>query len=84
MKKLLMITLTSCVIAAQTITAFGDATEAEKEQIELARNHVRKAVNVDEGCKAMCEELMKNDKTKKIICEMISKDPEARKMIKME
>jgi hypothetical protein len=84
MKRLLMLTVTSCAIAAQTITAFGDATEAEKEQIELALNHVRKAVNVDGGCKAMCEELMKNEKTKKILCEMISKDPEARKMVKTE
>jgi hypothetical protein len=81
MKKLLLITLTSCAFAAQTIPAFADATEAEREQIELARTEMRKAVAVEEGCKTLCEEILKNEKAKKLMCEMLSKDPEAVKLI---
>ncbi len=84
MKKLLLLTLTSCVLAAQTIPVLADATEAEREQIELSRKAVRASVKVDEGCKAMCEEIMKDDKAKKMICEMLSKDPEARRLLKID
>jgi hypothetical protein len=82
MKKQLMMTALSCVFAAQTLSAFADATTSQKQQIERARKEVREAVKTDEGCKAMCEEIMKNDKSKKMMCEMIVKDPEAMKMIK--
>ena len=82
MKKLLMMTVMSCALAAQTIPAFADATSAQKDQIERARKEVREAVKTEEGCKAMCEEMMKNDKGKKMMCEMIAKDPEAMKMLK--
>jgi hypoxanthine-guanine phosphoribosyltransferase len=81
MKKLLLITLTSCIFAAQTIPSFADATEAEKEQIELARKAVSKAVEVDEGRVILIEEIMKNGKAKKLVCEMLAKDPEAVKLI---
>jgi hypothetical protein len=84
MKKLLLITLTSCLLAAQTIPAFADATEAEKEQIETARKHVRESVKVDEGCRVICEEVLKSDKAKKLMCEMISKDPEARIILNLK
>ena len=82
MKKLLMMTVMSCALAAQTIPAFADATTAQKDQIERARKEVREAVKTEDGCKAMCEEMMKNSKSKKMMCEMIAKDPEAMKMIK--
>lgn len=82
MKKLLIMTLASCALAAQTLPAFADATSAQREQIERARKDVREAVKTEEGCKAMCEEMMKNDRTKKMMCEMIAKDPEAMKMLK--
>jgi hypothetical protein len=82
MKKLLMMTVMSCALAAQTIPAFADATEAQKQQIESARKEVRSALKTEEGCKAMCEEMMKDGKAKKMMCEMIAKDPEAMKMIK--
>lgn len=73
-----------CILAAQTIPAFADATEADREQIELMRKGVRESVKVDEGCKAMCEEIMRDDKAKKKMCEMLAKDPEARKLLKIE
>ena len=82
MKKLLMLTVMSCALAAQTIPAFADATAAQKDQIERARKEMHEALKTEEGCKTMCEEMMKNDKTKKMMCEMIAKDPEAMKMMK--
>ncbi len=82
MKKLLMMTVMSCALAAQTIPAFADATPAQRDQIERSRKEMREAVKTEEGCKAMCEEMMKNDKSKKMMCEMIAKDPEAMKMLK--
>ncbi len=82
MKKLLMLTALSCAFAAQSVTAFADATSAQKEQIERARKEVVDAVKTEEGCKAMCEEMMKHKSSKKMMCEMMAKDPEAMKMMK--
>ncbi len=82
MKKLLMLTAVTCAFAAQTIPAFADATTAQKGQIARARTEVREAVKTDEGCKAMCEEMMKDKKSKMMMCEMMMKDPEAMKMMK--
>ena len=82
MKKLLMMTALTCAFAAQTLPAFADATTAQKEQIEKARNEVVEAVKTEEGCKAMCEEMMKHKSSKKMMCEMMAKDPEAMKMLK--
>ncbi|MEO8352393.1 MAG: hypothetical protein ABI680_11725 [Chthoniobacteraceae bacterium] len=84
MKKLLMITAVIGAFAAQSMTAFADATSAQKEQIEKARHEVVEAVKTEEGCKAMCEEMMKHKSSKKMMCEMMAKDPEAMKMIKGE
>lgn len=75
-------TVMSCLLAAQTIPAFADATSAQKEQIERARKEVREAVKTEEGCKAMCEEMMKNNHSKKMMCEMMAKNPDAMKMMK--
>ena len=82
MKKLLLLTALSCAFAAQTLPAFADATNAQKEQIEQTRKHVEEAVKTEEGCKAMCEEMMKHKSSKKMMCEMMAKDPEAMKMLK--
>jgi hypothetical protein len=82
MKKLLIMTVMSCAIAAQTLPAFADATSAQKEQIQQARTAVSEAVKTDEGCKVMCEEMMKHEKSKKMMCEMVAKDPECMKMMK--
>ena len=82
MKKLLMMTALSCAFAAQTLPAFADATAAQKQQIEQTRKDVGEAVKTEEGCKAMCEEMMKHAKAKKMMCEMMSKDSECMKMLK--
>lgn len=82
MKKLLMLAVLSCAFAAQSVTVFADATTAQKEQIEQARKEVATAVKTEEGCKAMCEEIMKHKSSKKMMCEMMAKDPEAMKMLK--
>jgi hypothetical protein len=82
MKKLLMMTVMSFALAAQTMPAFADATTAQKQQIEQARAAVREAVKTEEGCAAMCEEMMKDKKSKAMMCEMMMKDPEAMKMMK--
>ena len=82
MKKLLMMTALSCAFAAQTIPVFADATTAQKEQIEQARKSVAEAVKTEDGCKAMCEEMMKSKSSKEMMCKMIAKDPECMKMIK--
>jgi len=81
MKKLLMMTVMSCALAAQTIPAFADATTAQKEQMEKANKMVTEMVKTEEGCKAMCDAMMKNEKSKKMMCMMIAKDPEAVKMV---
>ena len=72
MKKLLMMTALSCAFAVQTIPAFADATAAQKEQIENSRKSVGETLKTDDGCKAMCEEMMKHEKAKKMMCEMMS------------
>ena len=82
MKKLLMMTVMSGALVAQITPALADASTAQREQIERARKEVREAVKTDEGCRAMCEEMMKNGHAKKMMCEMIAKDPEAMKMLK--
>ena len=82
MKKLLMMTALTCAFAAQTMPAFADATPAQKEQIERAQKEIVEAMKSDEGCKAMCEAMMKDKKAKAMMCEMIAKDPEAMKMLK--
>ncbi len=82
MKKLMMMTAIGLAFAAQTIPAFADATSAQKEQIQEARLAVRQALTTDEGCKAMCEEMMNNDKSKKMMIEMMKKDPDAMAAIK--
>ena len=84
MKKLLMMTALSCAFAAQSLPAFADATTAQKAQIEQARTAVGEAVKTEEGCKAMCEEMMKHKSAKKMMCEMIAKDPECMKMMKVK
>jgi hypothetical protein len=81
MKKLLMITAMGCAFAAQTLPAFADATGPQKQQIEQAQLAVREAMGTEEGCTAMCQEVMKNDKSKKMMCEMMAKDPDAMKMM---
>jgi hypothetical protein len=82
MKKLLMLTAMACAFAAQTIPALADATGAQKQAIVEAQKSIREVLKTDEGCKAMCEEMMGNAKSKKMMCEMIAKDPECLKMIK--
>ena len=82
MKKLLIMTAMSCVFAMPTMTAFADATSAQKEQIERASKEVSEAIKTDEGCKAMCEAMMKDKKAKKMMREMVMKDPECMKMMK--
>ena len=70
--------------AAQTIPPFADATTAQKEQIEATRKSLAETVKTDEGCKAMCEEMMGSTKAKKRMCDIIAKDPECVKMMKHE
>jgi len=75
-------TVLACAFFAQTLPASADATTAQKQQIEKARGEIDEAVKTDEGCKAMCEEMMKHKSSKKMMCEMIAKDPECVKMMK--
>jgi hypothetical protein len=82
MKKLLMLTAMSCAFAAQTLPALADATGAQKQAIEETAKSVRETLKSEEGCKAMCAEMMHNEKSKKMMCEMMAKDPECVKMIK--
>ena len=82
MKKLLMMTALTCAFAAQTMPAFADATSAQKEQIARAQKEVQEAVKTDEGCKAMCEAMMKEKKAKMMMCEMMMKDPDCMKVLK--
>lgn len=82
MKKLLMMTALTCAFAAQTMPAFADATSAQKEQIERAHKELQEALKTDEGCKAMCDAMMKDKKAKMMMCEMVMKDPECMKMMK--
>lgn len=81
MKKLLMMTALTCAFAAQTMPAFADASPEQKAQLERAQKEVQEAVKTDEGCKAMCETMMKEKKTKMMMCEMMKKDPECMKMM---
>ena len=81
MKKLLILTAIGCAFAAQTVPVFADATGAQKQQIEEAQKSVREVLKTDEGCKAMCQEMMGNSKSKKMMCQMIAKDAECMKMI---
>ena len=39
-------------------------------------------IKTDEGCKAMCDAMMKEKKAKMMMCEMMMKDPECMKMMK--
>jgi hypothetical protein len=72
----------TCAVA-QTLPVFADATGAQKQQaIEETAKSVRESLKTEEGCKAMCAEMMHNEKSKKMMCEMIAKDPECMKMIK--
>jgi len=82
MKKLLMMTAMSCVFAMPTMTAFADATTEQKEQIERTSKEVSEVIKTDEGCKAMCETMMKDKKAKKMMCDMVMKDPDCMKMMK--
>ena len=82
MKKLLIITALTCAFAAQTMPAFADATGAQKEQIERAHKEVQEALKTDEGCKAMCDAMMKEKKAKMMMCEMMMKDPDCMKVMK--
>jgi len=82
MKKLLMMTAMSCVFAMPTMTAFADATNAQKERIERASKEVSEVIKTAEGCKAMCEAMMKDKKAKMMMCDMVMKDPECQKMMK--
>ena len=82
MKKLLMMTALTCAFAAQTMPAFADATGAQKEQIERANKEVQEALKTEEGCKAMCDAMMKDKKAKMMMCEMMMKDPDCVMMMK--
>lgn len=77
-----MMTVMSCALAAQSIPAFADASSAQKEQVERAHKMVSEMVKTDDGCRAMCEAMISNRKSKKMMCEMLAKDSEAVKMIK--
>ena len=61
---------------------FADATSAQKEQIERAQKEIHEAVKTDQGCKAMCEAMMKEKKAKMMMCEMMMKDPDCMKVLK--
>lgn len=81
MKTLLMLTAVGCFFAAQTMPAFADASAAQTQRIEQARMAFREAVKSKEGCSAMCQEMMNNKKSKKMMVMMIKSDPEAMKML---
>jgi len=81
MKKLLILTAISCAFAAQTTTVFADMSSAQRQQIDSARAAVREVIKTKEGCKAMCEELMANKKSKAMLCDMMKNDPQAMKTI---
>ena len=82
MKKLLMMTALTCAFAAQTMSAFADMSPAQKEQLVRAQKEVHEAVKTDEGCKAMCDAMMKEKKAKMMMCGMMMKDPDCMKMMK--
>lgn len=80
MKTLLTFTALTCLFAAQTLPALADASAAQK-QIEQTRAAVRETLKTEAGCSAMCQEMMNNKKSKKMMVEMIKADPAAMKMI---
>lgn len=80
LKKLLLLTAVSCVFAVQTTTAFADMSSAQRQIID-AQKIVREVLKTEEGCKAMCDEILANKKAKKMLCEAMKKDPAAVKMI---
>lgn len=82
MKKLLLLTVVSCFFAAQSVPVLADATTAQKEQIARAREQVRQAIKTDEGCRAICEEIMRSKKARKVMADMMKSDPETMKMMK--
>ena len=84
MKKLLLMTTMICAFAAQTMPAFADATSAQKDQIERAHKEFLEALKTDEGCKTMCEAMMKDKKAKAMMCEMMKKDPECMKALNIK
>ena len=79
MKKLLMVAALGGAFAAQMLPAFADATSAQKQQIEQARQAVRSALKTEEGCRAMCLEIINNKKSNMMICEMMEKTPPEKK-----
>jgi len=82
MKKLLLLTVMTCAFAAPTMPAFADATSAQKAQIERAHKEFVEALKTDDGCKAMCEAMMKDKKAKMMMCGLMMKDPECMKAMK--
>jgi len=84
MKNLVISAFATCIVMGQTLPALADMTSAQRQQIERARSEVREAIKTDEGCKAMCEEILSHKKSKKMLCEMMKNDPEAMKMMKMK
>jgi len=79
MKKLLLTTVMSCAFAAQTLFALDQfpsgrrhaARFAAQAQIERARKEVREALKTDAGCQAMCEEMMKNRKSREMMVMLV-------------
>lgn len=84
MKKLLLLTAMTCAFAAPTMPAFADATSAQKAQIERAHKEFQEAIKTNEGCKAMCEAMMKDRKAKGMMCDLMMKDPECMKIMKVK
>ena len=81
MNKLLMITAMSWLLTAQTMPAHADATSAQKELIARTREQVREVIKTDEGCRAICHEMMQSKKARQMMWRMMKADPNSRAMM---
>lgn len=80
MKQILSLAMMSCLLISSSLPLLADKTindiDRQKMQTDAAL-----MLKTDEGCKIMCEEVMKNKKSKKMCMEMMMNDPECSKMM---
>lgn len=80
MKQLLSLALMSCLFVSITLPVLADKTINDNDRQKM-RTEAVNMLKTDEGCKIMCEEVMKNEKSKKMCLEMMMNDPECEKML---
>ena len=80
MKQLLSLALMSCLLVSSTLPVLADKTINDNDRQKM-RTEASSMLKTDEGCKIMCEEVMKNEESKKMCLEMMMNDPECVKML---